>query len=163
MSDRNIAGDTVTGIGQTIKSIKSDAQQMGQDLVALGKAETKPIIKHAGVGGGAGGVAAVFGLFVLSLLSMAGGFAFAIIFQGHWSLAASLALGFLCMAGVLAILAGLLALVAKWQLGKVRKPTATIDEAKATIEALKSSVQRGKSDVVSSEVERKSNWSAPVA
>lgn len=146
-------------IGETITGIKADAERVGKDLVALGRAETKPIVKHAGIGGGAFGVAAVIGVAALFLLSCAGGFAFAIIFvkAAHWSVVPSLALGYVCMAVLFLIIAGILALVGKSQFGKVQPPRATIAEAKATLGVFKKSIERGQSVVASNEVARKQN------
>ncbi len=143
-------------IADVITNIKDDGQRMGKDLVALGQAEMKPIAKNAGIGGGAFGAAGYLALNAASLLFVAGGFAFSLIFFDalSWNAVASLALGFVCMAVVLLVIAAIAAVVGKGALKKVGPPQQTIDEAKASVEAIKASVQRGKDTVAANQLAR---------
>ena len=143
-------------IADVISNIKDDGQRMGKDLVALGQAEMKPIAKNAGIGGGAFGAAGYLALNAASLLFIAGGFAFSLIFFDAlaWNAVASLALGFVCMAVVLLIIAGVAAVVGKGALKKVGPPRQTIAEAKASVAAISASVQRGKDAVSANQLAR---------
>lgn len=145
-------------IADVITNIKDDGQRMGRDLVALGKAEVKPIAKNAGIGGGAFGAAGYLAINGVFLLFFAGGLAFGLIFLHAlgWSSVASAALGFVCMAVVLFVIAGLAALVGRGAFKKVGPPQQTIAEAKASVEALKASVQEGKDAVTANQLARAS-------
>ena len=140
-----------------INNIKTDAESLVKDNIALAKAEIQPAAKHAGIGGGMFGAAGYFGMNAASLLFMAGAFAFSLIFTKalDWSLPAAFALGFVCMAVVLLILAGILALLGKAQISKVQPPKAAIAELKTTVDSLKLSLQRGQNTVTANTLARK--------
>ena len=143
-------------IADVITNIKDDGQRMGKDLVALGQAEMKPIAKNAGIGGGAFGAAGYLALNAASLLFLAGGFGFSLIFFDAlaWSAVASLAVGFVCMAVLLLIIAAVAAVVGKGALKKVGPPRQTIDEARASVATIKASLQRGKDAVTANQLAR---------
>lgn len=143
-------------IGDAVKNLRTDGQQVVNDLKALAQAEVKPIVKNAGIGGGAFGAAGYFAINAASLLFIAGGFAFSLIFLKAvgWGAVVSLLLGFICMALVLLAIAGILALVGRGAIKKVGPPKQTIAEAKATVETLKASVQRGQETVAANSLAR---------
>lgn len=143
-------------LGQVVTNIKNDGTRMANDLVALAKAEVKPMAKQAGIGGGAFGAAGYLGANAASLLFIAGSFAFSLIFNKslHWTVIPSLVLGFVCMAVVLLLLAGILALVGKSAISKVGPPKQTIAEAKQSVETLKLSIERGKDSVTANQLAR---------
>ena len=64
-----------------------------------------------------------------------------------WGPLAATALGFVAMALILLILAGILALVGKGKLKDVKAPKSAITEAKKTVETFKGSLQRGVNSV----------------
>lgn len=155
-AERPYVKSAVVSVGQLVKNIKTDGTEVANGLVTLGKAEVQPMVKHAGIGGGMFGAAGYLALNALSLLFMAGGFAFSMIFNkaGHMRIISSLALGYVCMAVLLLLVTGILALLGKGQISKVGAPKQTIAEAKASIDTLKQSVQRGKDTVTADELER---------
>lgn len=138
-------------IGEIIDKLKKDAPALIKDNLALARSELQPAAKHAGVGGGMFGGAGYVGLNALSLLFMAGGFGFGLLFASLWSWGPLLSacVGFVAMALVLLIIAGILALLGKGEIDKVEPPKATIAEAKATKDALAASIRRGQSAAVS--------------
>lgn len=144
-------------IGDIVTSLKTDGTRLLNDNVALAKAEITPMAKHAGIGAGLFSGAGYFAMCALALLGMAGGFAFSqmwqSIFSGLGNLTA-LALGYLTMALVLLILAGVLAMIGKNQVGKVSKPEATIEEFKNSVAVLGDSVKRGQQTVKVNSLDR---------
>ena len=101
-----------------VNNIVVDTKSAAQDTVALAKAEIQPAAKAAGTAGGMFGAAGYLGASAASLLFMAGGFGFGLLFQHlfSWGPLAATALGFVSMALILLILAGILALVGKGKL-----------------------------------------------
>ncbi|WP_257476832.1 phage holin family protein [Acidipropionibacterium jensenii] len=132
-------------VSEIIATLKSDGQSLVQDNIALAKAETKPIVIHAGIGGGLFGSAAYFAINAATLFFVCGGFALSLWAQHlwDWSLILSLLVGFGVMGVLLLLLAAILAVVGKFQIDKVSLPKATIAEAKQTVASLKSAFQHG--------------------
>ncbi|MCI1749331.1 MAG: phage holin family protein [Acidipropionibacterium sp.] len=132
-------------VSEIIATLKSDGQSLVQDNIALAKAELKPAAIHAGLGGGMFGGAGYFAINAASLFFIAAGFALSLWAQHlwGWTLFLCLLVGFGVMGVLLLILAGILALIGKSQIGKVQPPTATVAEAKQTVASLKSSFQHG--------------------
>ncbi len=132
-------------VGEIFATLKSDGQSLVKDNIALAKAEIKPAAIHAGVGGGLFGGAGYFAINAATLLFLSASFALSLWAQHlwNWNLLLSLLVGFGVMGVLLLILAGVLALVGKSQIGKVQPPRATIAEAKQTVASLKSSFQHG--------------------
>lgn len=155
-AERPYVKSAAVSVGQLVKNIKTDGTEVATGLVTLGKAEVQPMVKHAGIGGGMFGAAGYLALNALSLLFMAGGFAFSMIFNKacHMRVISSLALGYTCMAVLLLLVTGILALLGKGQISKVGAPKQTIAEAKASVDTLKQSVQRGNDTVTANELER---------
>ncbi|MGO1973526.1 MAG: phage holin family protein [Propionibacteriaceae bacterium] len=124
-------------VGDIVKGITEDVKVLVKGELDLAKAELKPAAKHGGVGAGLFGGAGYFGLNALSLLFIAGALGIAHGFGFDWWL------GFVIMAGVLLVLAGVLALIGKAQVGKVKGPEQAIEEANESVESVKKAVERG--------------------
>lgn len=136
-------------VGDIVANITEDIKTIVRGEIELAKAEIVPAGKAAGVGAGMFGAAGYLGLNAASLLFMAGGAGLGLLFTQllEWPLLGGLAMGFVLMAVVLLVLAGILALVGKGQLKKVKAPEAAPAEAKATVAAVKTAVDRGVADV----------------
>lgn len=118
-------------IGRLVHDALEDASSLIRSEIALAKAEVSMDVKKAGRGGAmlaAAGVVALFGLtFLLHTIAIAIG-----EFLPLWA-------GYLIVAGVLLLVAVILALVGKSALQAVKgKPERTIATSKETIEAVKS-------------------------
>ncbi|OYO24161.1 hypothetical protein CGZ93_04910 [Enemella dayhoffiae] len=140
------------GLSDVAKLISEDVKALVQGEIALAKAELVPSAKHAGVGAGLFGGAGYFAMNGLSLLFIAGALGIAALFKAPtgW-----IALGFVIMAVVVFVIAGILALVGKGQLQKVKGPERTIEQAQTTIETIKGSIARATADAKTKELERK--------
>ncbi|GAA1391914.1 phage holin family protein [Luteococcus peritonei] len=132
-----------------VNNIVVDTKSAAQDTVALAKAEIQPSAKAAGTAGGMFGGAGYLGANAASLLFLAGGLGFGLLFSHlfGWGPIAASALGLVAMALVLLIIAGIMALIGKGKLKDVKPPKAAITEAKKTVETLKGSLQRGVNSV----------------
>lgn len=135
-----------------VNNIVVDTKALAQDNIALAKAEVQPIAKNAGLGGGMFGAAGYLGINGVSLLFMAGGLAFGLLFQHvvNWGYLAAASLGFVAMAIVLFLIAGILAMVGKKKVDAVKdgaKNMQAPNEAKATIEQFKTSAKAGVNQV----------------
>lgn len=121
-------------LGQLVSDVSADISQIMRGELELAKAEIKQDVTHAGKGAGMFAGAAVVGLYGLGLLflGLAGVIA---IWLPWWA-------GLLIMAGALFLVAGVLALVGKKSIGRVKgKPEKTIDQAQQTVDSLKGAAQ----------------------
>lgn len=143
------AGNSVNDV---VKLISADMKALVQGEIELAKAELVPSAKNAGLGAGMFGAAGYFALNAVSLLFIAGALAFAMIFGAPTG---GVALGFVCMGVLLFIITGILALVGKGRIDKVKGPEKTIENGKATVEEVKLSIARATADVKTKELERK--------
>lgn len=116
-------------VGQLVVDIKRDLTDLVKTEVALAKAELADDAKAAGIGAGMFAGAALLGFFALMLLLIAGALALALVLP-YWA-------SFLLVGGVLLLLAGVLALVGKGRISKVKAPERTIATAKSSVQALK--------------------------
>ncbi|GAA2037734.1 hypothetical protein GCM10009756_33140 [Pseudokineococcus marinus] len=116
-------------VGQLVVDIKRDLTDLVRTEVALAKAELADDAKAAGIGAGLFAGAALFGFFALMLLLVGGALALALVLP-TWA-------SFLIVGGVLVLLAGVLALVGKGRISKVKAPERTIATAKSSVQALK--------------------------
>jgi len=132
-----------------VDNLVVDTRSVVQDNIALAKAEVVPAAKAAGVGGGMFGAAGYLAANAASLLFLAGGLGFALLYShlAGWGPLASTALGFVTMAVLLLVLAGILAMMGKGKLKKVKAPEETLKEAKQTVATLKQSLARGVDEV----------------
>lgn len=117
-------------IGQLVSDVSTDISQIMRGEIELAKAEIKQDVSHAGKGAGmfvGAGVLALYGLGLL-LLGLAGVIA---IWLSWWA-------GLLIVAGLLFLVAGVLALIGKKQVSQVKgKPERAIDNAQQTVATLK--------------------------
>ncbi|GAB3625136.1 hypothetical protein GCM10027418_32230 [Mariniluteicoccus endophyticus] len=139
-------------VGDLVKLISDDVKTLVQGEIQLAKSELVPSAKNAGVGAGMFGAAGYLGLNAVSLLFIAGALGFAKLFDAPtgW-----IALGFVSMAGVLLVLAGILALIGKGRIDKVKGPERTQAHAQATVDQVKAAVTRANAEVKTNALERK--------
>lgn len=132
MSDpaRTATADSVDrSLGQLVATATAEMSALMHDEIALAKAELRQDAKRVGVGGTAIGVAGVFALFSLPVLSFAAAY-------GIHNLGLGLAWSFLIVGGAFLLLAGLLALIAVTKFKKVKPPEKSIASAKRTAAVL---------------------------
>ncbi|GGW95822.1 MULTISPECIES: phage holin family protein [Streptomyces] len=132
MSDpaRTATADSVDrSLGQLVASATAEMSALMHDEIALAKAELRQDAKRVGMGGTAIGVAGVFALFSLPVLSFAAAY-------GIHNLGLGLAWSFLIVGGAFLLLAGLLALIAVTKFKKVKPPEKSIASAKQTAAVL---------------------------
>lgn len=123
-------------VGDLVKNITDDVKVLVRGEVELAKSELSASAKNAGAGAGMFGAAGYLALNAVSLLFLAGALALAMLVP--------LPLGFVLMAVILLVIAGILALIGKSRIKKVKGPEETVSEAKATGDAVKTAVDRGK-------------------
>ncbi|MGB5951978.1 MAG: phage holin family protein [Ornithinimicrobium sp.] len=119
-------------IGQLVADATADLSSIMRSEVELAKVEIKNDVTHAGKGAGMFAGAGVMGAYGFGLLLL--GLAWVIaIWLPVWA-------GLLIVAAVLFVIAGILALIGKGQIGKVKgKPQKAIDNAQQTVAAVKAS------------------------
>lgn len=141
MTQRPTAGDFIA-------NIQANAPKMIEGIKEMAASEVGPTAKHAGFGGGLLGGAGVFALGGLRLLFLAAGFGLSVFYfyVANRAVLASLALGFLTLSLILLLLAGLMALLGRSQLLKVKAPTQTIAETKLVITSLAQAASAGAVD-----------------
>lgn len=127
MADRKVA--------DLIKDIRGDVQLLVNDQVELAKAELTPAAKNAGIGGGMFGAAGYFGINAATLLYVAAALGLVALGLPYWA-------GFLIVAGVLLLLAAILALIGYTRIKKVKPPEKTIANGKALVSELSAAVNR---------------------
>ncbi|MEV6578278.1 phage holin family protein [Streptomyces sp. NPDC051582] len=112
-------------LGQLVASATAEMSALVHDEIALAKAEIRQDVKRVGIGGSAIGIAGVFALFSLPVLSFAAAY-------GIHNLGLGLAWSFLIVGVAFLVLAGLLALIAVSKFKKVKPPEKTIASVKQT-------------------------------
>lgn len=117
-------------IGQLVADAVKDVSELVRHEIALAKTELKRDVQRGGVGAGLLAAAGFFGAVAFLLLCFAGVYGLVAAGLDEW-------LSFLIVFAVLAVIAGVLALVGKGQLQKVRPPERTIRTTKGTVAALK--------------------------
>ncbi len=135
------------GVGDIVKDIQGEIRTIVKGEVDLAKAELVPSAKNAGMGAGAFTGALYFMLNALLLLYVAGALA---IWQ--W-LNIPIALGFVIMAGVLFVIAGILGLFGLGRVKKVKGPERTVAEGRQTVDAVKVAVARGNAAATAERIE----------
>lgn len=133
-------------ISDVIKDITADVQTIVKGEIELAKVELAPQAKRIGIGAGLFGVAGYFAVQALTLLFICGGLALSAIYQNLVPIVWAFVLGFLTMAILLLIIAGVLALIGR---GKMNNPgpTETLAEAQLTSDDVTSAVERGQANV----------------
>ena len=118
-------------VGQLVADATRDVSELVRHEVALAKVEMAEDAKQAGLGAGMFGGAAFLGAVGFVLLCVAGAYAL------HEGAGWPLWLSFLVVAAVLFVVAGVLALLGKKRVSKVKPPERTIATSKGTIAAAK--------------------------
>lgn len=139
-------------IPDLITQVKTDVQDLIKNEIALAKAELVPQAKAGGLGAGLFAAAAYFALNGLSLLFLTGALALGMIFNAPTG---GVALGFLIMAVLVFLIAGVLALIGLQMVKKVKGPQRTKAQALATVETVKDAMTRATAEVKTTELERK--------
>ncbi|WP_329034667.1 phage holin family protein [Streptomyces sp. NBC_01725] len=132
-----ITADTVPAVrvngdrslGQLVSSATAEMSALVHDEIALAKAELREDVKRGVTGSAAIGIAGVFALFSLPVLSFAAAYGI-----HNWGL--GLAWSFLIVGGAFLLLAGLLGLIAMRKFKKVKPPERTIASAKQSAAVL---------------------------
>jgi Putative Actinobacterial Holin-X, holin superfamily III len=112
-------------LGQLVSDASKDVSELIRYEVALAKAEIQADVKRGAVAGGMFGAAGFIVLLALVALLIAGGLALALVMPA-W-------LAFIVEAVILLVIAGILALVGRSQIGKIKPPERSIRSAKETI------------------------------
>lgn len=116
-------------IGQLVADASHDLSALLRSEVALAKAEVKEEVKQGALGAGLFAGAAFFGLVGFLFLLVVAALLIALLLP-TWA-------GFLIVAVVLFLIAGVLALIGYTRIKKVGPPERTIATSKQTIEAAK--------------------------
>lgn len=135
-------------LGDIVKNITDDVKILVQAEMELAKAELVPSAKNAGLGAGMFGVAGYFGLSALTMLYIAGALGIA-------ALGLPIAVGFLIMAGVLLVIAGILALIGVGRMKKIKGPEKTVAEAQTSVDVVKGAVTRANAAAKAPQIEGK--------
>lgn len=133
-------------IGEVLKDITDDIQTIVKGEIDLAKAEMVPQVKSVGIGAGMFGVAGYFAIQALTLLFICGGLALSALYQGVVPLIWAFTLGFLTMAVILLVIAGVLVLLGKSRFS-VTAPQRTIDEANRTVSAVTGAMSQAQANV----------------
>ena len=133
-------------IGEVVKDITADVQTIIKGEIELAKAEMMPQVKRAGIGAGMFGAAGYFAIQAATLLFICGGLALSALYQGVVPIIWAFTLGFLTMAVILLVVAGILVLIGKNKV-KVSAPERTIAEANRSIEAVTGAVDQANANV----------------
>jgi hypothetical protein len=114
-------------LGELVATATRDMSLLIHKEIELAKTELAEQATKAGIGAGLLGGAGFLGLFALVLASVAGGFGFSAgLNLAVWA-------GFLCMAGVYAILAGVLVILGITRVKSVGGPERTTRTVKASL------------------------------
>lgn len=135
------------GVKDIFDKIKSDVQVLVKGEVELAVSELKPSAVNAGIGAGMFSGALYFVLNALILLFIAGSLAI-----WKW-LDLPIALGFVIMAGVLIVVAGILALIGLVRIKKVKGPEQAIDQGQRTADSVKEAIARGNAAATAERIE----------
>lgn len=127
MADRKVA--------DLIKDIRGDVTLLVNDQVELAKSELIPAAKNAGIGGGMFGAAGYFGINAATLIYIAAALGLAALGLPYWA-------AFLIVAGVLLLIAAILAAIGYTRIKKVKAPERTIANAQALKDELTAAVNR---------------------
>ncbi|KAA1425118.1 phage holin family protein [Mumia zhuanghuii] len=129
------ADDAEPTIGRLVSDISRDMSTLVRSEIALAKSELRVSAKSGAVGAGLLVAVAVLLLFVITMLSMAGGFFFAWIFDRAVPLAFTW--GFLVMTGVWILVVLICALLGIRFLKRIKAPEKTIATVQEIPAALK--------------------------
>ena len=136
----SVDGGGDRSLGQLVSSATAELSALFQDEIALAKAELRQDVKRAGIGGAAGGVAAVLAMFALPLLGFAAAY-------GIHNLGLGLAWSFLIVGAAYLVIAGALGVFALRAFKRVRPPERSIASSKQTVEAIKQTKPHPRAEV----------------
>lgn len=117
-------------LGQLVADATADVQEIVRAEIALAKAELAQDAKRGGVAAGMFGAAGYLALLASIVLTIAVGYGLVALGLSPW-------VAFLVLGVALLLLAGLLALVGRSQIRKVRPPERAIRSTRQTIAAVK--------------------------
>lgn len=128
----NTTRGTERTLGQLVSDASTDISTLVKGEIDLAKIEIKSDVQKAGKGGAMLAAAGVFALFMLGFLLTSLAYGISHIFGWNpWA-------GFLIVAALLGLIAGVLALVGLKSIKKIKgKPERTISNAQQTIAAVK--------------------------
>lgn len=133
-------------IGEVLADITADIQTIVKGEIELAKAEMVPQVKRVGIGAGMFGAAGYLALQAATLLFICGGLALSALYQNLVPIIWAFTLGFLTMAVILLVIAGILVLIGKSKV-KVSSPEATISEADLSAKAVSGAIAQGQANV----------------
>jgi hypothetical protein len=116
-------------LGQLVSDASRDVSELVRYEIALAKAEVQRDIKRGVAAGGLFGGAVLLSLYATIALLIAAGLGLAEVVPG-W-------LAFLIVAVVLLLIAGLLVVIGRAQIGRIKPPERTIRSTKETIAAVR--------------------------
>lgn len=117
-------------LGQLVADATADVQEIVRAEIALAKAELAQDAKRGGVAAGMFGAAGYLALLASIVLTIAVGYGLVALGLSPW-------VAFLVLGVALLLLAGLLVLVGRAQIRKVRPPERAIRSTRQTIAAVK--------------------------
>jgi hypothetical protein len=117
-------------LGQLVAEATADVQEIVRAEIALAKAELAQDAKRVGVGAGMFGAAGYLAFLATIVLTISAGYGLTEAGLPAWA-------AFLILGVALLLVAGLLAVIGKGQVSKVRPPERTIRSTKAAIAAVK--------------------------
>ncbi len=125
-------------LGQLVSSASRDLSALVRSEIELAKTELRDDVQHAVKGGAMFGVAGVLATLGTVMLSCAAALGLGELFDQGGTLG-NAAIGFAIVGVLFFVLAGVLALVGKKQVKRVRPPERTIRTTKESVAALKGS------------------------
>lgn len=135
------------GVGDILKDIQAEVSNLIRGEVELAKQELVPSARNGGIGAGLFTGALYFILNALILLFIAGSLA---IWQ--W-LNLPIALGFVIMAGVLVVVAGIFALIGVALVKRVKGPEQAIAQGQKAADSVKAAIARGNAAATAKKIE----------
>ena len=125
-------------LGQLVSDASRDVSELVRYEIALAKAEVQQDIKRGVTAGGMFGGAVVLVLYATVALLIAAGLALSEVLPG-W-------LAFLIVALALLLLAGILAVIGRAQINRIKPPERTIRSAKETLAVVRNRGGEGESN-----------------
>jgi uncharacterized membrane protein YqjE len=135
------------GVGDILKEIQGEVSNLIKAEVELAKQELMPAARNGGIGAGLFGGALYFVLNALILLFIAGSLAI-----WKW-LGLPIALGFVIMAGVLVVVAGVFALIGVVLVKRVKGPEQAIAQGQQTADSVRAAIARSTAAATAKRIE----------
>ncbi|MBO0811377.1 MAG: phage holin family protein [Microlunatus sp.] len=135
------------GVTDILKEIQGEVSNLIKGEVELAKQELVPSARNGGIGAGLFGGALYFFLNALILLFIAGSLAI-----WKW-LDLPIALGFVIMAGVLIVVAGIFGLIGLVLVKRVKGPEQAIAQGQQAADSVKAAIARGNAAATAKTIE----------